>query len=180
MEEEGGTWKLWGRAFLDYSKALGNKIADGAVIAAQKTKEGAIFVAEKTKEGALFVAEKSKPATDKIREGANYLAEQTKPATDKIQEGASYVGAHVKSAYVNLKCKITGEPPSQPEIQPLNQQEQQQQGDFSEVQNMENNPDPNAQLLNQPFPAQQQPIYTENLDNAQNVNEGNPNFYPNY
>ena len=175
---DGETWKLWGRAFLDYSKALGSKVADGAVFAGQKTKEGAIFIAEKTKEGALYVAEKSKPVTDKIKEGASYLAEKTKPATDKIKEGASYVGTQMKSAYIDVKCKITGEPPSQPVIQP--QEDQPPQPDFSEVQNMNDNQDQNAQLLNQPFPNQQQPIYTENLDN-QNVNEGNnPGNYQNF
>ena len=36
---------------------VGNKIADGAKIAAEKTKEGAIFVGQKTKEGAIFVGQ---------------------------------------------------------------------------------------------------------------------------
>ena len=157
---EGETWKLWGRAFLDYSKALGSKIADGAVFAAEKTKEGAIFVAEKTKEGALYVSEKSKPATDKIK------------------EGASYVGTHVKSAYIDVKTKITGEPASQPVISP--KEDQPQMPNFSEVQSGNSNPDPNSPLINQPFSNQQQPVYSENLDNPQNVNEENNNFYPSY
>ena len=175
---EGETWKLWGRAFLDYSKALGSKIADGAVFAAEKTKEGAIFVAEKTKEGALYVSEKSKPATDKLKEGVAYISEKTKPATDKIKEGASYVGTHVKSAYIDVKTKITGEPASQPVISP--KEDQPQMPNFSEVQSGNSNPDPNSQLVNQPFPNQQQSVYSENLDNPQNVNEENNNFYPSY
>ena len=36
---DGATWKLWGQAFLTYSKALGNQIADGAIYVGQKTKE---------------------------------------------------------------------------------------------------------------------------------------------
>ena len=164
---EGVQSALWLNKFVNFTKMVGNKIVDGAKIAA-----------EKTKEGALYVAEKSKPVKDKIKEGASYLAEKTKPATDKIKEGASYVGTQMKSAYIDVKCKITGEPPSQPVIQP--QEDQPPQPDFSEVQNMNDNQDQNAQLLNQPFPNQQQPIYTENLDN-QNVNEGNnPGNYQNF
>ena len=117
---EGSKWKFWGQAFLNYSKALGSQIADGAVYVGQKTKEGAIFVGQKTKEGALYVAEKSKPATDKIKEGALYVAEKTKPATDKIKEGAVFVGNKVQNAYVDVKCKITGEsvPQQQPQQEP--------------------------------------------------------------
>ena len=65
MEEE-NKWKLWGRAFLDYSKALGSKVAEGAVFVAHKTKDGAIYMEEKTKEGAIYVAEKSKPVTESL------------------------------------------------------------------------------------------------------------------
>ena len=35
---EGAQWKIWGNAFLDYSKALGSKIADGAVLLLIKLK----------------------------------------------------------------------------------------------------------------------------------------------
>ena len=133
-------WLLWGKAFLDYSKALGNQIADGAVFVAGKTKEGALFVAEKTKEG------------------ASYIAEKTKPATDKIKEGASFVGEHMKSAYVDVKSKITGEPPV-----PQQQKgpEQEQQGPKDE--NQQENPiGANESVINQPS------INSENLDNPQN------------
>ena len=37
------------------------------------------------------------------------MTEKTKPATDKIKEGTSFIGKHVKSAYVDIKAKITGE-----------------------------------------------------------------------
>ena len=97
---DAATWKLWGAGFLNYSKALGGKIADGAIYVGQKTKEGAIYVGQKTKEGALYVAEKSKPATDKIK------------------EGASFVGTKIKDTYVVTKSKITGEQPPQPQQQP--------------------------------------------------------------
>ena len=64
---EGAKFALWGNKFLNFTKEIGTKIADGAVYAAKKTKEGAIFVGNKTKEGAHFIAEKAKPATDKIK-----------------------------------------------------------------------------------------------------------------
>ena len=75
---------LWGTRFLNFTKEVGSKIADGAVYAAQKTKEGAIFVGQKTKEGAHFVAERTKPAAEKIKGG-------------------------VQNAYYTAKSKITGE-----------------------------------------------------------------------
>ena len=132
MERE--LWTIWGRAFLEYSKVIGNKIADGAVFVANKTKDGAIYMAEKTKEGAIYISEKSKPVTDKIKEGASYVAEKTKPVTDKIKEGASYVaektkpatdkiiegasyiGTQAKSTYLDVKTKITGQPQEQPKM----------------------------------------------------------------
>ena len=114
MERE--LWTIWGRAFLEYSKVIGNKIADGAVFVANKTKDGAIYMAEKTKEGAIYISEKSKPVTDKIKEGASYVAEKTKPATDKIIEGASYIGTQAKSTYLDVKTKIAGQPQEQPKM----------------------------------------------------------------
>ena len=79
--------------------------------------------------------------------------------------------------YDDDKIKITGEPSSQPIIP--SQEDQSLQTNFNDVQNMESNTDPNL-LINQPLPNQQQPIYSENLDNIQNINEENNNFYPNY
>ena len=164
---DGATWKLWGQAFLNYSKALGSQIADGAVYVGQKTKEGAIYVAEKTKEGASYVAEKSKPATDKIKEGASFIAEKTKPATDKIKEGAVFVGNKVQSTYVDVKCKITGEQPPQPqpeaEINP-------------QVQNLVQNENGSAPtttaetISSQPSEAPTTIASNETMDNQQNLN----------
>ncbi len=75
---EAAKFALWGNKFLNFTKELGTKIADGAVYAAKKTKEGAIFVGNKTKEGAIFVGNKTK-------EGAHFIAEKAKPATEKIK-----------------------------------------------------------------------------------------------
>ena len=76
---EAAKFALWGNKFLNFTKELGTKIADGALYAAKKTKEGAIFVGNKTKEGAIFVGNKTK-------EGAHFIAEKTKPATEKIKK----------------------------------------------------------------------------------------------
>jgi hypothetical protein len=82
----------------------------------------------------------------------------------------------MKSAYVDVKCKITGEQP-QPEPQPgenpgeQNQQNQENQGN---QENQENKP-----LVSNEAGPSDQPVSTENLDNAQNLNQDNPNAYPN-
>ena len=161
------TWKLWGQAFLNYSKALGSQIADGAIYVGQKTKEGALYVAEKTKEGASYVAEKSKPATDKIKEGASYIAEKTKPATDKIKEGAVFVGNKVQSAYIDAKCKITGEEPPKP--QPQAEENPQDQ---NPVQNENGSaPTTTAETINnQPSEVPTTFASNESMDNQQNLN----------
>ena len=164
---DGATWKLWGEAFLTYSKALGSQIADGAIYVGQKTKEGALYVAEKTKEGANYVAEKSKPATDKIKEGASYIAEKTKPATDKIKEGAVFVGNKVQATYVDVKCKITGEKPPEPQPQAEgNPQEQ------NPVQNGNGSvPTTTAETINnQPSEAPTNLASNESIDNQPNLN----------
>ena len=164
---DGATWKLWGEAFLTYSKALGSQIADGAIYVGQKTKEGALYVAEKTKEGANYVAEKSKPATDKIKEGASYIAEKTKPATDKIKEGAVFVGNKVQATYVDVKCKITGEKPPEPQPQAEgNPQEQ------NPVQNENGSvPTTTAETINnQPSEAPTNLASNESMDNQPNLN----------
>ena len=174
---DAATWKLWGAGFLNYSKALGGKIADGAIYVGQKTKEGAIYVGQKTKEGALYVAEKSKPATDKIKEGALYVAEKTKPATDKIKEGASFVGTKIKETYVETKSKITGEQPPQPQQQPEGNPQDQN------LVQQENGEVPTTTATTETLDNQQPPsevpttmASTETLDNQQNQNQDNP--YP--
>ena len=90
---EAAKFALWGNKFLNFTKELGTKIADGAVYAAKKTKEGAIFVGNKTKEGAIFVGNKTK-------EGAHFIAEKTKPATEKIKK------AHGKLKRKKLRKKL--------------------------------------------------------------------------
>ena len=177
---EGETWKLWGKAFLDYSKAIGTKVAEGAVVVGQKAKEGAIYVAEKTKEGATYVAEQSKPATDKIKEGAYYIAEKSKPLTDKIKEGSIYVGNQVKTAYIDVKAKVTGKPPEQ---EGLNQQGQQDEYN-NEIQNIQENQEnqDNRPLIDFDTYPNEPPINAEHLDDFPNVNGDDPNnlYYPNF
>ncbi len=119
---ESATWEIWGKLFLEKSKALGTQIYEGV-------KEGASFVADKTVEGATFVAEKTK-------EGASYVAEKTKPATDKIKEGASYLGDQIVNTYVDVKAKITGEeqkPNEQPVEGDNNNQPQEKKEENSEA-----------------------------------------------
>ena len=172
---DGETWKYWGNAFLDYSKALGTKVSEGAVIVGKKAKEGALYIAEKTKEGAEYVAEQSKPATDKIKEGASYIAEKSKPLTDKIKEGSIYVGNQVKSAYIDVKTKMTGKPPEKEEI---NQQGQQDEY-INEIQNIQENQD-NKPLIDFDTYPNESPINAEHLDDFPNINGDNPSNYPNF
>ena len=93
---EGAKFALWGNKFLNFTKEIGTKIADGAVYAAKKTKEGAIFVGQRTKEGAIFVGNKTKEGAifvgNKTKEGAHFIAEKAKPATDKIKKAFTKKG----------------------------------------------------------------------------------------
>ena len=88
----------------------------------------------------------------------------------------------MKTAYVDVKCKITGEQP-QPQPQPgenpgeqnqQNQENQENQGNQENQENQENKP-----LVSNEAGPSEQPVSTENLDNAQNLNQENPNAYPN-
>ena len=122
---EAPTWEIWGRLFIENSKALGSQIVEGVV-------QGATFVAEKTKEGAVFVAEKTK-------EGVSYVAEQAKPATYKIIEGASFLGDQIKNTYEDVKTKIIGEEqqpnqnPNEEKAAGDNNNNNQQQDENSEI-----------------------------------------------
>ena len=136
-------WEQWGEAFVNYSLDLGNKIADGAVLAAN------------------YIAEKSKPATDKIKEGASYVGNQMQAIYDDTK--AKITGVPPEQVQPLAQQAQEGQPG-----EAQNSQENQEQKPIMENNPVVENPPPQTNAENSDNAQNTNTNANENAQNPEN------------